>query len=288
MDRVLGFVGIGLMGFPMARRLLDAGFTVHAWNRDRTKAERLAPHGAVIADSLPELARAVDAVLICVAETSAVRDVVQGLSPGLRSGQLVVDFSSIEPSATRELHRELAGRGVAWVDAPVSGGRRGAEAGTLAIMAGGDEESVARARTIAACLGRRFTHVGPSGAGQTAKVCNQMIVACNAIVLAEVVALAEAAGVDASLLPEALEGGFADSTPFRMLVPRMAERRFEPVEWRVATLLKDLDTAVALSRELESATPMAAVAAQLFRAHAQHGHRDRDPSTLIALYREDG
>jgi len=275
------------MGRPMVARLLAHGFEVHVWNRAPDKALPLAAQGAIVADSLASLVDRVDAVLLCVSDTAAVVEIATSIEAIVRPGQMVVDFSSIEPLATRELAARFAARGAAWVDSPVSGGVPGAEAGTLAIMAGGAPEAVARARAIAAPLGQRFTHVGASGAGQVAKICNQMIVACNAMVLAEVVAFAERAGVDASLLPTALEGGFADSSPFRILVPRMASRSFEPVAWKVATLLKDLDMALALSGELGASTPMSAAAAELFRAHANHGYAARDPSTLVAMFAED-
>ena len=213
-----------------------------------------------------------------VSDTAAVTDVVSRLIPSLRAGQLIVDCSSIDPAETRTLAHACADRGVDWVDAPVSGGVVGAENGTLAIMAGGDEAPIARARALMAPLCQRFTHVGPVGSGQVAKVCNQMIVACNAVVLAE------AAGMNAALLPEALMGGFADSLPFQRLVPRMASRTFEPVQWRVRTLLKDLELARGLAAEVGASTPMSSAAAALFREHVEHGHAAEDPSTLVLLH----
>ncbi|MGA4603484.1 NAD(P)-dependent oxidoreductase, partial [Ectopseudomonas hydrolytica] len=206
---------------------------------------------------------------------------------GARPGQLLVDFSSLEPAATREMAAELEARtGMRWVDAPVSGGTPGAEAGTLAIMAGGREEDVERVRPVLAHLGQRLTRMGEVGAGQVTKVCNQMIVACNALVIAEVVALAERSGVDASLIAPALAGGFADSKPLQILAPQMAANQFEPIKWHVRTLLKDLDTAVKLSREQGSATPMSGLAAQLMRLHGSQGNLECDPATLVELLRE--
>jgi 3-hydroxyisobutyrate dehydrogenase len=200
---------------------------------------------------------------------------------------LLVDFSSLEPTATREIAAELQARtGMRWVDAPVSGGTPGAEAGTLTIMAGGSDEDIERIRPILAHLGPRLTHMGAVGAGQVTKVCNQMLVACNALVIAEVVALAERSGVDARLIAEALAGGFADSRPLQILAPQMAEARFEPVKWHVRTLLKDLDAAVKLAREQGGATPMSGLAAQLMRLHGIQGHLEHDPATLIQLFRE--
>jgi len=141
-------------------------------------------------------------------------------------------------------------------------------------------------RPVLMNLGVRLTHMGDVGAGQVTKACNQMIVACNALVIAEVVALAERSGVDASLIAPALSGGFADSRPLQILAPQMAASAFEPVKWHVRTLLKDLDTAVQLSREEGSATPMTGLAAQLMRLHGSHGHLENDPSTLVELFRE--
>jgi 3-hydroxyisobutyrate dehydrogenase len=162
----------------------------------------------------------------------------------------------------------------------------GAEAGSLAIMVGGETADLERVRPVLLSLGQRVTHMGAVGAGQVTKACNQMIVACNALVIAEVVALAERSGVQASLIAEALAGGFADSKPLQILGPQMAESRFEPVKWQVRTLLKDLDTAVKFSREQGSATPISGLAAQLMRLHGSQGFLEKDPSTLVQLYRE--
>ena len=175
-----------------------------------------------------------------------------------------------------------------WVDAPVSGGVPGAENGTLAIMAGGDVADVERLRPLAAPLCQRLTHVGPIGSGQVTKVINQMIVACNVLVIAEAMALAKETGVDGAKIPEALRGGFADSIPLQLVAPRMASGTFEPVKWRVKTLLKDLDTAVKLSRDHLSSTPMSGVAAQLMRLHARQGFAELDPSTLVTMYTKEG
>ncbi|OEC54925.1 MULTISPECIES: NAD(P)-dependent oxidoreductase [Pseudomonas] len=287
----IAFAGIGLMGLPMTRRLLAAGFPLTVWNRTPAKCTPLLELGARRAETPAELCAEADILMLCLADTAVVREVVfgpGGVVEGARAGQVLVDFSSLEPAATREMAAELERRtGVHWIDAPVSGGTPGAEAGTLAIMAGGREEDVERVRPVLAHLGQRLTRMGEVGAGQVTKVCNQMIVACNALVIAEVVALAEKAGVDASLLAPALAGGFADSRPLQILAPQMAESCFEPVKWHVRTLLKDLDTATRLSREEGSATPMSGLAAQLMRLHGSQGNLERDPATLIELYREE-
>ncbi|WEK32181.1 MAG: NAD(P)-dependent oxidoreductase [Candidatus Pseudomonas phytovorans] len=285
----LGFAGIGLMGLPMCRRLLAAGYPLTVWNRSPDKCAALVAAGARLANSPAELSQSSDMVLLCLADTAVVREVVfgeKGIAQGGRSGQLLIDFSSLEPTATREMAAELAVLcGMAWLDAPVSGGTPGAEAGTLAIMVGGEAADLERARPVLRVLGQRVTHMGAVGAGQVTKACNQMIVACNALVIAEVVALAEQSGVDATLIAEALAGGFADSRPLQILAPQMAESRFEPIKWHVRTLLKDLDGAVRFSREQGSATPLSGLAAQLMRLHGSQGYLQKDPATLVELYR---
>lgn len=286
----LGFIGIGLMGDPMTRRLLEAGFAVTVWNRTPAKAEPLREAGATLAGSIGELVASVEVVILCLANTAVVEAVVfgeSGVAAHGRSGQLLVDLSSSDPAATRDYAARLAQAcGMGWVDAPVSGGVAGAEAGSLAIMCGGSEAEVEAVRPLLAPLSARVTHMGPVGAGQVTKVCNQMIVGCQAAVIAEMVALAEASGVDAARLTEALAGGFADSRPFRLLTPRMAARDFDNPPWHLRTLLKDLDMAVAQSQRAGSATPMSALAAQLMRAHARHGHAEHDPATLVEAYRQ--
>ena len=286
----LAFAGIGLMGLPMTRRLLAAGYPLTVWNRTPDKCALLLAQGAHRVETPAELCCDANVLMLCLANTEVVREVVfgpGGIVEGARPGQLLVDFSSLEPAATREMAAELEARtGMRWIDAPVSGGTPGAEAGTLAIMAGGREKDVERVRPVLAYLGQRLTRMGEVGAGQVTKVCNQMIVACNALVIAEVVALAERAGVDASLIAQALAGGFADSKPLQILAPQMAASQFEPIKWHVRTLLKDLDTAVKLAREQGSATPMSGLAAQLMRLHGSQGNLEHDPATLVELLRE--
>jgi 3-hydroxyisobutyrate dehydrogenase len=288
----LGFIGIGLMGDPMTRRLLQAGFAVTVWNRTVEKCAPLHEAGATVASSIAELAAGVDVVMLCLANTAVVEEVVfgeDGVAAHGRAGQRLVDLSSSDPEATRLFAERVAEEcGMRWVDAPVSGGVAGAEAGSLAIMCGGAEVDVEAVRPLLAPLSARVTHMGPVGAGQVTKVCNQMIVGCQAAVIAEMVALAEASGVDASRLTEALAGGFADSKPFQILTPRMAARAFDNPAWHLRTLLKDLDMAVAQSQRAGSGTPMTGLAAQLMRTHVGHGHAEHDPATLVKAYRREG
>ena len=286
----IAFAGIGLMGLRMCRRLLAAGYPLTVWNRSAEKCAPLLKAGARQAETPADLCANADIVLLCLADTAVVHEVVfgcGGIVEGGRAGQVLVDHSSLEPAATRAMAAELESRtGMRWIDAPVSGGTAGAETGSLAIMAGGRADDIERVRPVLMSLGQRLTHMGGIGAGQVTKACNQMIVACNALVIAEVVALAERAGVDASLIAPALAGGFADSRPLQILGPQMASSDFEPVKWHVRTLLKDLDTAVQLSRDEGSATPMTGLAAQLMRLHGRHGNLENDPSTLVNLFRE--
>jgi 3-hydroxyisobutyrate dehydrogenase len=286
----LAFAGIGLMGLPMCRRLLAAGYPLTVWNRNPQKCAPLVEAGARQVATPAELCQQADVVMLCLADTAVVREVVfgpQGVAQGATAGKLLVDFSSLEPTATREMAAQLLSEtGMSWLDAPVSGGTSGAESGSLAIMVGGQATDLERVRPVLLSLGQRVSHMGAVGAGQVTKACNQMIVACNALVIAEVVALAERSGVDATLIAEALAGGFADSKPLQILAPQMAESRFEPVKWHVRTLLKDLDTAVKFSREQGSATPISGLAAQLMRLHSGQGYLEKDPATLVHLYRK--
>jgi 3-hydroxyisobutyrate dehydrogenase len=287
---VIGLIGIGLLGQPIAVRLLDAGFDLVVWNRTPEKCDELAELGAVVAESIGELMEQVDIVLLCLADTAAVESVVfgdEGVAAFGDEDQLLVDLSSIDAHATREFARDLDHRcGMAWVDAPVSGGVRGAQQGRLVVMAGGHEEDIERAREVFAALAQRVTRMGPIGAGQVTKVCNQMMVGCMVLGLAEMIALAERAGVDAERLPAALAGGFADSLPLQIFAPRMAVRLFEPQVAKLGTLMKDLDLAQHLARDSESAVPLTALASQLLRQHLGRVEADADWSSLIEMYSE--
>lgn len=288
---VLGFIGLGLMGTPMTSRLLEAGYSVNVWNRNSEKLAAVMEKGAIAQNSIADVAQQSDIIMICVTNTDAVEAVVfgeGGIAASGCVGKVLIDFSSIEPDATRDFSERLHTQcGMEWVDAPVSGGVAGATAGTLAIMAGGNETTIEKVRPILAPLSARVTRMGAVGSGQVTKVCNQMIVSCNVMVMAEVLALAKKNGVDATLIPDALKGGFADSTPLQITGSRMAAEDFEAVTWHVKTLLKDLDMGVGLSKNRGSATPMTGLAAQLMRQHGAQGNLDNDPCTLIKMYSSD-
>lgn len=283
----IGFIGMGLMGIPMSSRLVAAGFPVTVWNRNPAKTHVPQQQGAQVAASLAELCEQADIIMMCVSDTAAVEAIVladDGLLANLSQGKTLVDFSSIDPEATRVLAAKVAEKSCHWLDTPVSGGVAGAEQGTLAIMAGGDAEVLDAIRPVLAPLSSRITRMGDVGAGQVTKICNQMIVSCNVLVMAEVMALAEKAGVDSGQIPQALKGGFADSTPLQLTGPRMAERDYQPVKWHVKTLLKDLDMANGLAKDNLSAIPMAGLGAELMRMHGSKGYNDCDPATLIEMY----
>jgi 3-hydroxyisobutyrate dehydrogenase len=268
-DEKLGYLGLGMMGFPMARRLLGAGHEVVVWNRSAGKAKAVIEAGAKPAASPRELAAAVSIIFMCVTDAAAVEDVVFG-ADGIASvpgaGKVVVDFSSIHPDMARSIAARLkAANGMAWIDAPVSGGTKGAEEGTLAVMAGGEAADVERVRPYVLAMARRLTHMGPTGAGQMTKLCNQVIVGCAMTVLAEATRLAVNSGIDAGRLPEALAGGFADSIPLQLFVPRMVQGIHSPPLGHIATVLKDLDTVAEVAHDTSTPVPMASLAAQLFR-----------------------
>lgn len=276
------------MGEPMVRRLLAAGFPVAVWNRSSNKVAPALEHGARAATSPAELARGAEIVMTCVTDQRALEAVLfspQGVAEGGARGKLVVDFSSIAPDAARAFALRLERLGMGLVDAPVSGGVPGAEKGTLVVMAGGREEHVERVRPVLAHLASRVTRMGESGAGQATKLCNQIIVGALLPVLAEAVRLAEAAGVDATRLPEALKGGFADSAPLQIFGARMATRQFEPRLAAAALLKKDLENAAALARERGVTLPMVSAAAELYRLLEAQGRVQQDPSVLIELLR---
>ena len=285
----IGFIGMGLMGIPMSCRLLTAGYPVSVWNRNPQKTHTPASQGAQVVSNIAQLCNDADIIMICVSDTAAVQEIVLssgGLLENLTAGKIVIDFSSIDPEATRKLAVQVANKSCSWLDTPVSGGVAGAEQGTLAIMAGGNADVLDSVRPILQVLSQSITRMGGVGTGQVTKICNQMIVSCNVLVMAEVMALAEKSGVDSRQIPQALKGGFADSIPLQLTGPRMAHRDYDPIKWHVKTLLKDLDMANTLAKNNLSAVPMAGLGAELMRQHASKGFNDSDPCTLIEMYQD--
>jgi 3-hydroxyisobutyrate dehydrogenase len=283
----LGYIGLGLMGRPMSLRLLAAGYALTVWNRSRDKLAPLTARGARAADSPAAAARAADIIMMCVTDQRAAEEVLfgaDGVAAGGAPGKLVVDFSSIAPDSARAFAARLERQcGMGLVDAPVSGGTAGAEQGTLAIMAGGRPEHIERARPVIAHLAQRFTRMGDAGAGQVTKLCNQVIVGCLFPVIAEAIRLAEAAGVDARALPQALKGGFADSLPLQIFGARMAARQFDPPLGAVSIMLKDLENAAAVARQARVPLPMTHAAAEMYRLLVAQGRGEHEPSVLVEL-----
>ena len=287
----LGYLGLGLMGTPMTHRLLKAGYQVTVWNRSENKVAPLAEAGARRAATPCDVMTGSDIVFMCVTDAAAVEEVIfgaRGLAAAPGAGKLVVDFSSIHPDAARDLARRLKeANGAGWIDAPVSGGSKGAEEGTLAIMAGGEAADIERVRPYVLAMARRFTHMGPTGAGQTTKLCNQVIVGCAMAVLAEATRLAVNSGIDANRLPEALAGGFADSIPLQLFVPRMVQGIHSPPLGHIATMLKDLDTVADVAQTTSTPVPMASLAGQLFRLAKAARGADADALEIYKLSSAD-
>ena len=288
----LGFCGPGLMGAPMIRHLLSAGHSVWVWNRTRAKAQALAAEGAHIVDTPRDLVAHAQAVLLCVSDTQAVEDVVFGLGGLLGedapddAGRMrwIVDHSSIAPAATREYAARAARRGIGWVDAPVSGGVPGAQAGTLAVMAGGSASDIAALEPVIRAYAARVTHMGEVGAGQMTKLCNQAIVCATVAGVAEAVGLAQAAGIDAARLPEALAGGWADSVLLRTFVPRMTEAGHAPLG-SLKTFQKDIDTGADAARATGAVMPVVSAVQQVLRLGAAMGLAQADLAAFIDIVR---
>lgn len=285
----VSLIGTGMMGAPMARRLCAAGFQLAVWNRSPEKARPLATNGARVAVTLEEAVRDAEVVVTMIEHGEAMDDLLfrQGLADALPAGALLVDMSSIRPAQARAHAAVLAERRVAHLDAPVSGGTLGAQAGTLAIMAGGDAQDFDRATPVFAPLGRA-TRVGPHGAGQLAKLANQMIVGITIGAVAEALLLAERGGADPALVREALRGGFADSRILEVHGQRMIERDFAK-RGSVAVQLKDLRNALATGAESGLDAPITQLLEQLYDSTARHGWHDADQAGLwLELARRNG
>lgn len=256
----IAFLGIGLMGRPMAMRLLNAGFSLAAWNRTYAKAASLP--GATVATSPAAATAQADIVITMLAAGPIVGEVIEQILPALRTDALVIDMSSTRQAEARELHEKLAERGIGFVDAPVSGGVIGAEAGTLAIMAGGSSSDFARSVEVFNVLGRP-THVGGPGCGQLAKLCNQLIVGGTLNIIAEALLLAQAGGADPAAVRQALRGGFAESRILEVHGQRMLERNFMP-GGQVMSQAKDMENILAAATSGSLHLPLTEVVKQLF------------------------
>jgi 3-hydroxyisobutyrate dehydrogenase len=284
----LGFVGLGLMGTEMTRRLLEKGWGVTVWNLEPERVPPLVAAGAVAAESPAAVARASDVVLLCVLHTPAVEACVfgpDGVAEGAAMDKILVDHSTADPARTAEMARRLRHEtGMGWVDAPVSGGTVAAREGTMTVMAGGDAADVEAVRPLMADLAANFTHMGPAGAGQTAKMLNQAIVGATYVLMAEVLAMAEAAGIDAGRLPQCLAGGHADGTLLQQLYPRMQARDFTPPRAYARQLLKDVHAVGDFAAGLGLDLPLVRAAIRQHEAHVTPENAMVDPAAIIRLY----
>jgi 2-hydroxy-3-oxopropionate reductase len=276
----IAWIGTGIMGAPMARRLIGGGHRVRVFNRSAEKARALAADGATVAPDAAACVAGADAVFIMVPDTPDVEATVAKLEPALKAGQLVVDMSTVAPAAERAIAARLKAGGVDYLDAPVSGGDVGARDGTLAIMVGGDPAAFARARPLFELLGKRITHMGAAGAGQMTKLANQIAVAIALEAAAEAIKFARAGGLDAARVVEAIGAGAAGSWQLSNLGPRIIAGDYRP-GFFVKLIRKDLRLVSEAAHECGVALPGLALMTSMFNAAAALGH-DLDGTQAVA------
>ena len=284
----VGFIGLGVMGMPMAKNLLAAGYPVVGYNRSPGKLRAFAEVGGAAAANVAEVAGRSDLVITNLPDTPDVESVLlgeNGVLEGLAPGGVVVDVSTIRPDAARRIAEVAAERGIGALDAPVSGGEQGAVAGTLSIMVGGNPETFASALPVLQAMGKTIVHVGPPGSGQTVKAANQLIVAAHLGVLAEALTLLEALDVDTEAAVRVLGGGLAGSRVLDLKAEQMRTSRFEP-GFRVALHHKDLGIALTTAREAGVVTPLSALAAQEIAGLLAQGDGDLDHSAVVRIIRQ--
>ena len=281
--REVGFIGLGLMGRPMARNLAKAGASLVVHSRSPGPVAELAAEGMSPAAGPAEVAARAGTVVLMLSDTVAVEAVASGLMEALRPGHLVIDMGTTAVEPTRRLAAAVRARGAEWVDAPVSGGTVAAEAGSLTIMAGGTADAFARALPLFQAMGQRITHVGDSGAGQVAKMANQVIVALTIGAVAEALALAKAAGVEPAKVRDAIRGGFAESRILELHGQRMVTGDFTP-GGRVVTQIKDLKQAEELAGQSGIQLPALGLSLELFEMLADQGDGGLDHAALYRLF----
>jgi 2-hydroxy-3-oxopropionate reductase len=287
MERI-GFIGLGIMGKPMAGNLLAAGYPLTVCNRSRGPVDELAVHGASPADSPREVAAASDVVITMLPDSPDVEQVVlgmDGVAEGIARGALYIDMSTISHAMSRNIALVMLERGVDAIDAPVSGGQPAAESGELSIMAGASEDALQRASPIFGVLGKTTTHIGPAGAGQVAKAANQIVVALTIQAVAEALVLARKAGVDPGRVRGALLGGFAASRILDLHGERMLEGRYAP-GFKLHLHRKDLAIALQLGREDHASLLATAQAAELMDGLLAQGLGDLDHSAMAMFYEQ--
>ncbi len=284
----IGFIGIGIMGEAMVRRLLDIGYSVTVWNLEPKRLETVVPYGAVAASSPAAAAAASDVVMLCVLHMEAVERCVlaeDGIVAAGPGPSLVIDFSTADPEGTRNVAAVLkAATGAGWIDAPVSGGPHLARAGRMTVMAGGAEADFNAAMPILAQMAGNVTLMGDVGAGQTTKIINQAIVGTGYVLMTEALMLAESAGIDAARLPQCLAGGHADSSLLQRLYPQMQQRAFDPPSSYARQLLKDLKAVSAFADGLALELPLIERGVERYKAYVALGHEMTDSAAVLKLY----
>jgi 3-hydroxyisobutyrate dehydrogenase len=279
----IGVIGLGIMGKSMARNLLKAGFSLTVFNRTRAKADELAAEGAHVADSPAEVAHASDVIITIVTNSPDVEQVVlgeKGVIEGVQEGAVLVDMSTISPEVTRTIGARMAERGVVMLDAPVSGGERGAIDGTLSIMAGGEPDVFERCRPVFEAMGKKLVHCGPLGAGQTVKLCNQIVVGLNNLAMSECLVFAAAAGISVDRMLEAVSAGAAGSWALSNLAPKLLRRDFSP-GFKVGLQQKDLRLALEAADRMHLSLPGLALTHQLYGALERRGLADEGNQALV-------
>lgn len=279
----LGFIGLGIMGKPMAGHLVAAGHTVRVYDRNDEPVKELSAKGATACSSSADVVAKSDIIFIIVPDTPDVEDVLfgpKGVAETVRKGSIVVDMSSISPIATKKFAEKLAASGVEMLDAPVSGGQVGAENAALSIMVGGKEDVFAKIKPYFELMGKNIVHIGPNGDGQTCKVANQIVVALTIEAVGEALLLAAKAGADPAKVREALLGGFAQSRILDLHGERMISRSFNP-GFRIRLHQKDLNLALQAARDLGLSLPNTATAQELFNAVAARDGADLDHSAMV-------
>lgn len=289
MSTTIGFIGLGTMGTPMARSLLARGHQLTVWARRPDTMAPLLTAGAMAGESAAHVAATSEIILTMVTDTRAVEEVVlgeRGIARGVRPGALVIDHSTIDLAGARRIAGELGALGVEMLDAPVSGGSAAAEAGTLAIMVGGSKAALDRATPVLSCYATHIVHIGPSGAGQIAKACNQICTIVNQLGAAEAMFLAERAGVDPGAVKEVLMSGFAASRMLDLQAPKMIARDFEgKVESRLHH--KDIRIVLDLARTLGIELPASAAAAVVLERLQQRGGARQDSAAVFSVLQSD-
>jgi 2-hydroxy-3-oxopropionate reductase len=281
----IGFIGLGIMGKPMARNLIKAGYSLTVHNRSRLSVEELTRDGARDGRTPRNVAEESDIIITMLPDSPDVQQVVMGpngVLEGLRKGSVLVDMSTISPMVTQELAKTVRSKGAEMLDAPVSGGEKGAIEATLSIMVGGTEETFARVRPVFEAMGKNIVHIGASGAGQVTKACNQIVVALTIQAVSEALTLAAKSGVDAGKVRQALLGGFAQSRILDVHGQRMLERNFKP-GFRVRLHQKDLNIGLSTGKNLGVPLPATAIVQEAFTALQGLGRGDQDHSALVTL-----